>query len=609
MAVKNTDLKRESIELLMDTSSKITETNNNNTSFSSNEALIPKLKTSTPSIGQLPKNVVAIFVVRFDTKHGNTIEWQHPKDFDLNGVEFSAMPSGLHLMKKDIIYFVRPPYIGLSVYENVPTFDQSQDRGAHMAAVGILVTKTSETEIYGQPWRHVEFLQSQVRQHVNVSSDYSVLEGFFSEHGCLKNNHGNDNIISRSLLSSSSPRHSLKNTYFSASMMTAIGSNGIINDEISYLNHQELSNSPSHPAHHFSSFIQYFGPSIFVLWKAAILNKRILYYSAPPVETGCHFVYGTCQLVNFSDNIKQIIHGGDGAEKNQLQPLFNIGVHEIDMIKSMKNGVVACTTDRIFQSKQNLYDLLINFSSETAEASLSNTTSFSSAATTSKSSPSFVPSPDPSSLMQKLITLNSADFQRYRDLSKLLGPHGDNNREEEWRQYSLIEHWQRILNNWLGGYGGGNTSNIGYLRLNNIDDEDGDEARVSRDIAEDGTFNSLTTIVPPKDAHDIEIELTNYFNTLTSNLLSELNSMITTLSVFESDDDHLISIYPEHMSTLGLDARADCLFIKELCRIYFGKEVQVVGTGSGRVIVGNEGMVETNVLYTLYDTLCMFVEM
>ncbi|CAG8483507.1 8948_t:CDS:10 [Ambispora gerdemannii] len=507
MAVRSSDLKRESIELHMDASSKVTETINNNVSFAT------------------------IFVARFDTKHGNIIEWQYPKDFDLNGVEFSAMPSGLHLMKKDIIYFVRPPYIGLSVYENIPTFDQSQDRGAHMAAVGILVAKTSETEIYDQPWRHLEFLQSQVRLHVNLSSDYSALERFFSEHGSLINSYDGDNVTS-------GPSSSSSNNESSASMMDATSSNGIIDK----MNHQELSNSSSHPAHHFSSFIRHFGPSIFVLWKAAILNKRILFYSAPPVEIGCYYVYGTCQLVNFSDNIKQILRGRDSAENNQLQPLFNVGVHEIDMIKLMKGGFVACTTDRIFQNKQNLYDLLINFSSKAAASSLSNSPFFSSVTTTTSKSSSFVPSPDPSLLMQKLVNLNSADFQRYRDLSKLLELHDDNNNEERWRPYSLIEQWQLTLNRWCG-----------------------------------------------------------YFNTLTSNLLSELNSMITTMSVFESDNDHLISIYPEHMNTLGLDARTDNLFIKELCRIYFGKEVQVVG--------GSEGMIETNLLTLLYNTLWTIVEM
>lgn len=29
------------------------------------------------------------------------------------------------------------------------------------------------------------------------------------------------------------------------------------------------------------------GPSIFVLWKAALLKKRILIYTPPPVETAC----------------------------------------------------------------------------------------------------------------------------------------------------------------------------------------------------------------------------------------------------------------------------------------------------------------------------------
>lgn len=76
-------------------------------------------------------NVVAIYIVRFDTKRGNVIEWQYPEgneqsyinlfmfniyklirftnysqntDFDLKGIEFQALPSGLHAVNQDIMY-------------------------------------------------------------------------------------------------------------------------------------------------------------------------------------------------------------------------------------------------------------------------------------------------------------------------------------------------------------------------------------------------------------------------------------------------------------------------------------------------------------------------
>ena len=59
-------------------------------------------------------------------------------------------------------YFTRPSFVGLSVFRNERTLDQSLDRGAHMAAVGILVTPTTETGLCGRPWNHLLFLQNEI---------------------------------------------------------------------------------------------------------------------------------------------------------------------------------------------------------------------------------------------------------------------------------------------------------------------------------------------------------------------------------------------------------------------------------------------------------------
>lgn len=48
-------------------------------------------------------NMCGLFVVAFDTKHGNLIEWQIPKSLNLENVEFKAMASGFHLMENDVV--------------------------------------------------------------------------------------------------------------------------------------------------------------------------------------------------------------------------------------------------------------------------------------------------------------------------------------------------------------------------------------------------------------------------------------------------------------------------------------------------------------------------
>ncbi len=53
---------------------------------------------------EIAENILGIFVVSFDTKLGNIIEWQIPESLNLEHVEFKAMASGLHLIQNDMMY-------------------------------------------------------------------------------------------------------------------------------------------------------------------------------------------------------------------------------------------------------------------------------------------------------------------------------------------------------------------------------------------------------------------------------------------------------------------------------------------------------------------------
>ena len=80
-----------------------------------------------------------------------------------------------------------------------------------------------------------------------------------------------------------------------------------------------------HPDGCFSDFMHFFGPHIFVLWKLALLHKRIIFYSPPPVGEVCHrgvcvcvcvcvcavytidnvVLYPICSLLHFTINLTQ----------------------------------------------------------------------------------------------------------------------------------------------------------------------------------------------------------------------------------------------------------------------------------------------------------------
>jgi hypothetical protein len=106
------------------------------------------------------------------------------------------------------------------------------------------------------------------------------------------------------------------------------------------------------------------------LWKAALLKKRILFYSPPPVEEACYSgislfiiiffflffswnlwnlsiylslfvfkkVYGTCLIANVPSAISRTLRN----KVDKMRPLFNVGVSDIPMVEATEGGYVAC---------------------------------------------------------------------------------------------------------------------------------------------------------------------------------------------------------------------------------------------------------------------------
>jgi hypothetical protein len=126
-----------------------------------------------------------------------------------------------------------------------------------------------------------------------------------------------------------------------------------------------------HPALAILQYINTFGPLVFRLQQAALLRKRILFVSSPPVRTTCEFVYNLSVLSSISPRDAE--HLAPGTEDLlRLPSLFSIGVHDISHLEDLRNpkgghtpgneaaeGWVACTTDEIIATKQKLYDIVV----------------------------------------------------------------------------------------------------------------------------------------------------------------------------------------------------------------------------------------------------------
>ena len=83
----------------------------------------------------------------------------------------------------------------------------------------------------------------------------------------------------------------------------------LLHHHLHFLHHHLL--QITHPAGCFSQFLQYFGVSVFVLWRMALLKKRILLYSPPPIGVVCYrgeLLYLVLLLLELSPVSLSVLH-------------------------------------------------------------------------------------------------------------------------------------------------------------------------------------------------------------------------------------------------------------------------------------------------------------
>lgn len=187
-----------------------------------------------------------------------------------------------------------------------------------MKSVGIL--SPSYTLLY----RYMSFLEHQVRLQLQTPGHYSPLEAFYEDKRAVLPP-GGDGIVT-------------------ACPANAWGA--VINHSM----HPEM--KITHPAGCMSQFIRFFGEQIMVLWKLALLRRRILIFSPPPVGVVCYRVYCCCCLANISIP-------GIGVAVPEFRPFFYVNVADINALEN-ELSYVACTTEKIFEEKKDLYDVYVD---------------------------------------------------------------------------------------------------------------------------------------------------------------------------------------------------------------------------------------------------------
>ncbi|KAI0089720.1 hypothetical protein BDY19DRAFT_874939, partial [Irpex rosettiformis] len=128
---------------------------------------------------------VAIFHCSFHPTRGNIVDWSltASDDIDLTNVEFSCLPSGLHTIEEDVVYFSRDDHPGLCIFRRRRT-EEHGHRGFRLSSLGVLLaspsasspSETACTTSEPQPWLHVPSLKTLVQTIYSSLEDRDVLE-------------------------------------------------------------------------------------------------------------------------------------------------------------------------------------------------------------------------------------------------------------------------------------------------------------------------------------------------------------------------------------------------------------------------------------------------
>ncbi|KAK4165419.1 hypothetical protein QBC43DRAFT_208827 [Cladorrhinum sp. PSN259] len=317
--------------------------------------------------------ISALFLIEFDVKAGYTIVWKRAVEgLELEGaVEYKSLPSGLHTVSNDLIYFVHDgAHAGLSAFVNIPT-EEEETRHARMIAVGVLVPLSYGR--LGRAWRHAEGLQTIASKLAEDREQIRLLEEYWDRNGARETS------VPQPLKEAAlaSPAFSFR------ALRPGLGKGHTRNRSASdgtALIPPGHRLSPFHPAWSLTSLLDIFGPLIFPIHRAALLRKRILISCHAPVHEVCNYVYDISVLSNIPLSVCDVID--PAAPVQRLRPLFTIGVHDISYLlehqatlkrrstqdddsadpassDDTSSGWIACTTDSILAMKGGLWDMLI----------------------------------------------------------------------------------------------------------------------------------------------------------------------------------------------------------------------------------------------------------
>ncbi|KAG9257109.1 uncharacterized protein F5Z01DRAFT_702744 [Emericellopsis atlantica] len=592
---------------------------------------------SSSHLPELPP-IDALFLIDFDVKKGYTIAWQQTAPgVNVDGrVEYKSLPSGLHTVSEDLIYFVHEgAHAGLSAFVNVPC-EEEESRHARMIAVGVLVPLSYGR--LGRAWRHAQGLKDLANELAKDRTNTELLDTYWKSNKLDKDDpkppatSGETPVVTPAVTFSEPNEQPQRKGHYrnrSGSDRTSLAP-------------AEHRLSPYHPAWRLTSLLDKFGPLIFPIHRAALLRQRILISCHTPVQEICDFVYNLSILSNVPLSLTNILP--EHSPTQRLRPLFTIGVHDIpfltedyealkrrgqrenaiddDLDDETGTGWVACTTDSILAMKDTLWDMLITMPPEHSSHAKDKVWP-------TVECPKGVPIRATQRDLRRFNTLRAGLFQLADTPSSPNGVRASTSHSNRsaWHFDHADDSFDKVIEplSWAA------LAYNGYMWWASAGEQlhSEEQEETSRDTAlladltphtptmtmptsrSDPTYESLaslaalrhqkSTLSAEADEARVELAIVAYFHRLTTQMLSVMSDIIEDVDEAYPDNEHngtpteegdallddshpqprAVMVDSRSVENMGLDvwSDADAAFVKDLMRVYFDRLAKVEGKG------------------------------
>lgn len=299
------------------------------------------------SVSYTPPKVVAVFLAKFDVRLGYQMVWSRG-ELPLDGIEYKALPSGVHECSAATIYLTHECggelHYGMARYHSLNlNLAGGTDRAlVRMYSLGIL---TEPPAVQWKPnayasggWEHLGAVDAAVRAYA-ADENPARLEQMWRTFR--------------------SPRAALADT---------LQVPGEAADAVADL-------GAGHPLMKTAAVLAAVGPLIFPIYKAALLRQLVLIFNHPG-EAGAAETdaaepergdpYALCGALAYLVSVLSVVpqdvrfEPRDDTHLLSSQPLYTVGLHDIDSgVFAHHPGFVATTSDEILKHQRLLYDVAV----------------------------------------------------------------------------------------------------------------------------------------------------------------------------------------------------------------------------------------------------------